>query len=395
MSVRPITNPLTTGSARAVLLPGRLLVAAVVLLMVATSCTYSKESSVGLPERFENPDGPLAFADESLRADDWVVVNTDIGLNLRADATVSSDSLARLAQGETVSSTGHVTDVDGVRWIEVRWQQNIGWVHSGYLAPVGSLESLPESPFATDSPSSDPTEIADAQVTAGETLVVTGIASGVNLRKQPDGDVIMNIVPLAEVTATGSSQGQWIEVTYDDAIGWVYSEFVIPLRPDAQAAEPKIGDGDVDQESGPTGSAMVYVDDTDGLNVRTAPNGTIVDRLISGTVVVLTGNVADQWAEITFDNRTGWVSTQYLIEVVGDPSDRASAITEGVTVTNAPGSIGVNVRGEPNGEIIVTIPDGSYATLTGNRTDHWAELEYEGQTGWAFIELLLLVEIEE
>ena len=387
--------------------PGRMVrfrAIALIGLMVLSACTYTKDDDVVLPERFEQP-GVLAFADDGLAADQWVVANTDDGLNLRAEPNIGSEKLARLAAGETLDSTGHVSDIDGVRWIEVRWESTVGWVHSGYLAPIGD----PDEAFATselegnddqgDSESSDDLAAGEADdpdttvtdISAGRTLVVTGVSTGLNLLSEPGGaEIIETLDALTEVTETGESQDPWVQVAHGDTVGWAHGEFLIPLNDgDLTAAT----DG---EDSGTTGAAYIYVEETAGLNLRAAPNGVIIDRLISGTIVVRTGIVSGQWAEITHDNRTGWVSSRFLIEIVGDLADRGASVAESVKVTNTPGSVGVNIRDVPNGEILTGMPDGQWGVLTGNRTELWAELEYDGVVGWAFIDLLLPVEgIEE
>lgn len=368
--------------------------AAVALLLVLTSCTYTKDDAVVLPDRFEQP-GTLAFADDSLAADQWVVANTDDGLNLRSEPTANSEKLARLAAGETLASTGHVTDVEGVRWIEVRWGNNIGWVHSAYLAPVGDpveafetsdLEASDNSTEEVDTSENSTENRLAASGIAGRTLVVTGVSTGLNLLDAPGGSrIIETLDALSEVTETGEKQSPWVQVANGDSVGWVHSDFVIPLT-----------DGDLDapseDNSGTKGTAYVYAGDSDGLNLRSAPNGTIIDRLISGTIVIRTGSVSGNWSEITHDNRTGWVSDRYLVEVVGDITDRDASIAEDVQVTSTPGAVGVNIRDVPNGEILVGMPAGDWGILTGNKSGLWAELSYNGVLGWAFIDLLVPVE---
>ncbi len=390
-------------------------IAAAMATLVLSSCTYTKDADVVLPDRFEQP-GTLAFADDSLAADQWVVSNTDDGLNLRSEPTTESEKLARIAAGESLASTGHVTDVEGVRWIEVRWNNINGWVHSAYLSPLGDPDSAFETSALEDSGlesndtdsndtasgNTDPngtdsegtalgdTEADDASpanAIAGRTLVVTGVSTGLNLLTQPGGsEIIETIEPLAEVTETGQKQAPWIQVAYGESVGWVHGDFVIPLN------DGNLNSATETVDSGTEGTAYIFVEDAGGLNFRSAPNGTILDRLISGTIVIRTGSVSGDWAEVTYDNRTGWVSARFLVEVIGDISDRGASIAEGVQVTNTPGSVGVNVRDAPNGEILIGMPDGEWGVLTGKRTDLWAELEYGGIIGWAFIDLLLPVE---
>lgn len=342
-------------------------------LLAVSACSYDKSDGVALPERFDEPNGPLAFADESLAEEQWVVVNTDSGLNLRADPTTDSESLALVAAGEAVSSTSHVMDVDGVRWIEVRWEQTIGWVHSGYLAPASnSSATSAEAPVV--------------QTVAGDVLVVISDAGGTTLRTQPDGAVLADLPALSEVTATGTVSGEWIEVVSDEVAGWVSSRSVVPLTAGGQ---DEIGQSET--IAGPTGPAIVYVEGTDGLNMRSAPNGTISGQVPDTSVVVLTGTATSDWSEISYHNRTGWVSTHFLVRVLGDLNDRGAAMTAGVAVTNTPGSVGINIRDFPNGDVIARMVAGEYATVAGPPDGDWVEISFEGLTGWALVELLVPV----
>ncbi len=362
-----------------------LALASVFAVVVVSSCTYSKEDGVALPQRFEEPDS-LAFADDSLAEDQWVVANTEVGLNLRAAASVDSEALARIAAGNMVSSTGHVTDVEGVRWIEVRWNNQLGWVHSAYLAPPPSATPTIPPPTSEATGTDNETAVKGAIERAeegGVVLVVTGVSTGLNLRDAPDGTVLGTLEALDEVIATGEWSTSWVEVVHDGDLGWVHNEFLLPLR-----------NGDAVPGITANTAAMVSVTDSDGLNFRSAPDGAILAQLITGDIVSRTGNVSGSWVEVQFDNRTGWVASSYLVDVVGDLDDRGAAIDKDITVTNTPGTVGVNLRNSPNGQIIGGIPDGGFATLTGNKTDLWAEVEFENTTGWAFIELLLPVDRE-
>ncbi|MEE9415486.1 MAG: SH3 domain-containing protein, partial [Acidimicrobiales bacterium] len=315
-------------------------------VLILSSCTYAKDDGIAIPDRFDEPNGPLAFADDSLAEDKWVVVNTESGLNLRAEPTTVSESLALLAPGEGIASTGHVMDVDGARWIEVRWGQTVGWVHSSYLAPAASATATEDS--------------YQAQTQAGDVLVVVGDSGGTTLRAEPDGVVLSDVDELGEVTATGQVSGAWIEVVHQQEVGWIHGRDVVQLT-----AGGGVSLGQSETIAGPTGPAIVYVEDTDGLNLRSAPNGTIIGQLFDGSVVVLTGTATETWSEISYDNRTGWVSTHFLVKIVGELDNRSAAMQAGTIVTNTPGSVGVNIRDIRYGDVIATLKPGEYATVTG------------------------------
>ena len=51
---------------------------------------------------------------------------------------------------------------------------------------------------------------------------------------------------------------------------------------------------------------------TTGLNVRTAPGGSVITVLASGTKVAITDRVDGGWRQIKHSGRNAWVSDQYL-----------------------------------------------------------------------------------
>jgi SH3-like domain-containing protein len=198
--------------------------------------------------------------------------------------------------------------------------------------------------------------------------------------------VLADVDELGEVTATGQVSGAWIEVVHQQEVGWIHGRDVVQLT-----AGEKESIGQSETIAGPTGPAIVYVEHPDGLNLRSAPNGLIIGQLFDGSIVVLTGTATETWSEISYDSRTGWVSTHFLVEVVGDLDNRSAAIQPGVIITNTPGSVGVNIRDIRYGDVIATLKPGEYATATGELDGEWVEISFEGVTGWALVELLVAV----
>lgn len=69
-------------------------------------------------------------------------------------------------------------------------------------------------------------------------------------------------------------------------------------------------------EAGPTGTRWT----ASNLNVRVAPDGSIIKTVPSGTALELTGSVQGDWSEVT----GGWVATRYLTDVQPKPKPTAT-----------------------------------------------------------------------
>ena len=115
------------------------------------------------------------------------------------------------------------------------------------------------------------------------------------------------------------------------------------------------------------------------LNIRNAPNGSVVTTVQDGATLELTGQTQGGWLETTEGN---WVMSQF---VESAPTPAASA-PEGTDpnaqqqATAAPrmayvntNGASLNVRSEPNGPIVRTVNNGSGLQLSGRSNSGWLE----------------------
>lgn len=157
------------------------------------------------------------------------------------------------------------------------------------------------------------------------------VSQDVNLRTAAslDSFVITVIPATSTVTLTGNLNGQFAEVSFGDATGWVEAEFLL---------EGTSGNG----SPPPTPVAGTLRTLADDVNLRSAPStdSDVIAVLPQGGTMNVTGDVSDSFAKVTSAKGTGWVAAQFLLEtasgtVTPTPSSTAmSTETPAATATS-------------------------------------------------------------
>ncbi|MGB7339352.1 MAG: SH3 domain-containing protein [Phototrophicaceae bacterium] len=165
------------------------------------------------------------------------------------------------------------------------------------------------------------------------------------------------------------------------------------------------------------GNANV-IDMAESLNIRSAPSGRadIVGDVAGNTSITVIGrNASNQWYQITVNGITGWVASGFVdlrvaratIPIVDAALPAApassSAETTTTTTTSAPagdtvasGTINVvaaNIRASDNtrSAIIAELSRGTVVNVIArNATSTWIQIEFDGQVGWIFANLISL-----
>jgi len=165
-----------------------------------------------------------------------------------------------------------------------------------------------------------------------------------------------------------------------------------------------------------------------GLNVRSAASASseIVAQVMKDRVLTATGETSNGWVQVSIDEVTGWVNESYVIETDAvDPgpdevaSDESTESAEDTDVTAtaqadseeievveaipANGRVlnvvvsgvdeGINIRSGPGAEfaIVESALLGDTAQTTGRHDGDWAEITYNGTTGWAPIKYFFVL----
>lgn len=194
--------------------------------------------------------------------------------------------------------------------------------------------------------------------------------SAVNLRSGPGTSyAVVTVVPGgATVSATGSSTGGWVPVSYAGRRGYIAGNY-LQAAPSGSAEAPAA-----------TGSATA----TGYVNVRTGPSTSyaVIAVAAPGQSVSTTGTTSGNWTQVVWSGRTAWISSSYLSMTGGavntaEPlASTLPAVTGQLRTTAA-----VNLRTDGNSAapIYGTVPASTVVDVTGNTTASYTQVVFAGR----------------
>ena len=114
------------------------------------------------------------------------------------------------------------------------------------------------------------------------------------------------------------------------------------------------------------------------LNLRAGP-GTghkVIAVMPKGSQVsALTEEPQNGFVRVRYGSREGWASTAYLAVGGGDDGPASATTTVALNLRAGPGT---------THEVVLVMPAGSTVTLTGESTNGFAAVAYQGTYGWAY-----------
>lgn len=299
-------------------------------------------------------------------------------VNIRARATVFSEILGRLAEGQRISMLGEATN----GWTPVDYAGKQAWISSQYLQVSDDPEPVTSQPQVSqlgvsqlgasqpasnapatqpDSPSSASQASTASTAPAAVTQAVANTVVHVRERATTASPSRGLLADGESIGVTGASQNGWTPVTYKNEPGWVASRYL-----DAVAVTQPT-------TAVPTSTSTAYT--TTDVNIRTGASTTtpVITVAVKGTAVELTGNVRGQWSEIVWGGSIAWICNLYI------SSDSSASTPESTTTptVTAPGlpkvigtkytTTGVNVRttSSPDSPIVDVAPAGTQVQVTG------------------------------
>ncbi|WP_058764462.1 C40 family peptidase [Exiguobacterium chiriqhucha] len=224
---------------------------------------------------------------------------TTANLNMRLAAGTSHKVLVTIPKGKTLNPI----QTSGA-WTKVSYGGKTGWVHNGYLTTASVQPTTPTTPSTMA-----PTTATTSKTTAN-----------LNLRasKSTNSSVLVTIPKGKSVTVL-SIEGSWSHVKYGTKTGFVANTYLTkaastptptPSQPVAPS-KPDIKEESINQS---------YVT-TANLNVRQGPGigYALVTNIPNGTTVKATKQ-SGTWVYVTYNGKSGYVSTGYLKQTTTAPS---------------------------------------------------------------------------
>ncbi len=273
---------------------------------------------------------------------------TTSALNLRASASTSGAVKLVMPAGATVEIVRRLSN----GFYRILYQGIGGYAHGDYLS-VGGGSGTPSNGGSTGS----------ARTT-----------SSLNLRAGPStSDRVLLVMPSgASITLTGESSNGFLGLTYQGTTGWASSTYI------SSSGSSSGDNGSSDPGSGNAGSAET----TSSLNLRSgaSTSSSVILVMPSGATVTLTGTTSNGFSGVTYQGTTGWASTTYLSTSGGSGSDPGSGNAGSATTTSA-----LKLRSGPStsDSVILVMPSGATVTLTGNTSNGFSGVIYQGTAGWA------------
>jgi uncharacterized protein YraI len=254
------------------------------------------------------------------------------------------------------------------------------------LAPVGALaqESQPSAP--------------ELQVGASAVVAFTD-GDGALLRAAPGYDAeTLALLPegqsvdLLDGPLTAADGSSWYQVATPAGDGYVDAQFfaAAPAGVDAEGVdgaaattEPPIADEATIAAT--AGDSLVATTD---LNLRAGPSTTdaVVTVMPPGAAVTATGADSSGFTPVTYNGVAGWAFAGFLQPAGSAPPADGSTPGGGSATTTSD----LNLRAGPStaDAVLAVMPPGAPVTLTGEESNGFLGISYNGTAGWAFAEFL-------
>lgn len=121
------------------------------------------------------------------------------------------------------------------------------------------------------------------------------------------------------------------------------------------------------------------------LNLRSGPSyaASIIAVMPGNSRVTVTGASQGGFYPVTYGTRTGWALGTYL--AIDDGADPGGAPpTSGATARVIDGELNLRSAASTTASVLRVLPDGAVVTLTGESSNGFRAVSYQGIRGWAF-----------
>ena len=329
------------------------------------SVNYIKLDETSTPVQPENPSDKPGGQEETTAKK----YKTTGNLNMRTGPATTYDRIATLPLGTVVTPMKFSSDG---KWAQVKYNNQIGWISVDYIKlDETSTPVKPEDP--SDKPSEKTQKFSGKYITSANLTLRKG--SGKSYQ------AISTIPQGTKVEATEITLDEnWMKVTYNGQTGWVNSDYLNEAdtideedaNPDYELPNNALGDDFY------TTSALYF-------RVNASSNSSLICQIPKNTkVVLLKFNSDASWAQVIYNNKTGWVLAQYLndeplgaVKPKENPSEDTGTYREGTTKEN------LNLRKGPSTSysVLVTIPKNSTVKVYSEQNG-WAKIKYKSYEGY-------------
>jgi len=272
---------------------------------------------------------------------DPATFSTTSGVNVRAEASTSSDVVRTVASGASVEVLEH----DPAGWSKVKAGGDTGYIRSDFLTRGGAASVA--------------TAATEASSEAIATLKTTG---NVNMRSaaNTDSNIVKTLAANTSVEVLERQSNGWSRVRHSGTSGFIRSDLL--------------------SESGAaSATAATTLKTTGTVNLRSGPstNNSIVTTLSANTSVTVVERQSNGWSSVRHNNSNGFIRSDLLSE-------------SGATTTTLKTVTGVNLRSGPstNHRILRQLEVNTTVTVLENQSNGWSRVNHNGTEGFIRTDLL-------
>jgi len=275
--------------------------------------------------------------------------STTAGVNVRSDASTTSNTLQSVAAGTSIEVSEH----DPSGWSRVSVGGVSGFIRSDFITRGGDGSS------ALATTSTEATAATTSTATSTGTLRTTGT---VNLREgaSTDDRIIRTLAASTSVEVLENQSNGWSRVRHSGTEGFIRSDLL--------------------SESGATGT-VAALRTTGTVNLRSGPstNSSVIRSLSPGTGVEVLEKQSNGWSSVRHNGTNGFILSDLLTDS-----------TSGGTGTTLRTVTGVNFRTGPstNHSVIMLLPVNTSIEVLEQQSNGWSRVRYSGNEGYIRSDLL-------
>lgn len=346
-------------------------------------------SETPTPEDPNDPNDPIVPTPTPGPNTLYAKVTTASGsLNLRRDTLPGSPILARIPKGTTIQVSQKLA-----AWSMVTYAGQTGYVMNSFLTFMDG----PPAPGENDL-----------------TATVTTASGSLNLRLEPSQNAgVLARIPQYATVSVQQKGNEWCYVRYGNTLGYVMTSFLTftgggsetqtPQTP-APTPSPSLAPGETPPPATPTPTTApssqpqtttARVNTASGsLNLRreAMSGSSVLTTIPKGTVVTITV-YGEKWCQLTHNNLTGFVMTQYLAfdnqssagNTNGSGSGSSSSgsdLNQTAWVVTDSGALNLRETADSNAKVVAEIPRLAVVLLL-RQDSEWSKVRYDGVTGYA------------
>lgn len=254
--------------------------------------------------------------------------------------------------------------------------ENSGW----YKISCGGHEGYISQAYVTLTSSSSGSTDAAGSDSLYATPVTAQAVERVNLRKSPSTSAsILKVVAASQSVSVLGENGSWYKVSFSGREGYISKNY---LRLDGDGSDAVVPDGFTSYPAARSG----YTTDRVNMRAEASSDAKIAKVLNKNVSVSLLGEQGGFY-QVKYDSTVGYISKDYVALGTTDTGDSSSSSSSSSSDTlysqskAASTTVQVNMRKEPEGEVLFRLPKGTAVTLLGERGG-WYKVSYSQSVGY-------------